>query len=51
MRKTGQPRLALEMILLRLARLQEVIPIDALLQKLEQLEQGPRRENTDFQLP
>jgi len=40
LRKTGQPRLALEMILLRLARLQEVIPIDSLLQKLEQLEQG-----------
>jgi len=40
LRKTGQPRLVLEMILLRLARLQTVIPIDALLQKLAQLEQG-----------
>lgn len=40
LRKTGQPRLVLEMILLRLTRLQTVIPIDALLQKLEQLEQG-----------
>ena len=39
LRKTGQPRLVLEMILLRLARLQTVIPIDTLLQKLEQLEQ------------
>jgi DNA polymerase III subunit gamma/tau len=46
LRKTGQPRLALEMILLRLARLQEVIPIDSLLQKLEQLEQGTRGEET-----
>ena len=46
LRKTGQPRLALEMILLRLARLQEVIPIDSLLQKLEQLEQGPREGET-----
>ncbi len=52
LRKTGQPRLALEMILLRLARLQEVIPIDALLQKLEQLEQGTRGgESPGFNSP
>ena len=44
LRRTGQPRLALEMILLRLARLQTVIPIDTLLQKLEQLEQGTAGE-------
>jgi DNA polymerase-3 subunit gamma/tau len=52
LRKTGQPRLALEMILLRLARLQEVIPIDSLLQKLEQLGQGsPGEEPPIFNSP
>ena len=38
LRRAPQPRLALEMILLRTARLQEIIPIDAILEKLEQLQ-------------
>ena len=37
LRRSGQPRLALELVLLRLARLREMIPIDALLEKLEQI--------------
>jgi DNA polymerase-3 subunit gamma/tau len=38
LRRAPQPRLALEMILLRTARLREIIPIDALLEKLEQFQ-------------
>jgi DNA polymerase-3 subunit gamma/tau len=36
LRRSSQPRLSLELVLLRLAQLREVIPIDALLEKLEQ---------------
>jgi DNA polymerase-3 subunit gamma/tau len=47
LRRAPQPRLALEMILLRTARLREVIPIDNLLSKLDLIqEQGfPSPEN------
>ena len=38
LRRAAQPRLTLEMILLRLARLREVVPIEVVLQKLDQLE-------------
>ncbi|MFH0788467.1 MAG: DNA polymerase III subunit gamma/tau, partial [Pseudomonadota bacterium] len=47
LRRAPQPRLALEMLLLRTARLQEIVPIEAILEKLVQIqEQGfPAREN------
>ncbi len=46
LRRAPQPRLALEMILLRTARLREIIPIDNLLSKLDLLrEQGFPSEN------
>jgi DNA polymerase-3 subunit gamma/tau len=40
LRRAPQPRLALEMILLRAARFRELIPIDSILERLDQL-QGP----------
>jgi DNA polymerase-3 subunit gamma/tau len=38
LRRSTQPRLSLEMILLRLARFHEVVPAELILEKLEQLE-------------
>lgn len=42
LRRAPQPRLALEMILLRTARLREVIPIDVILEKLEHYQEKGR---------
>jgi DNA polymerase III subunit gamma/tau len=42
LRRAPQPRLALEMVLLRAARLREIVPVDLILEKLEGLrEQRP----------
>jgi DNA polymerase III subunit gamma/tau len=38
LRRSNQPRLTLEMILLRLARFHEVVPVELILERLEQLE-------------
>lgn len=38
LRRAPQPRLSLEMIILRTARLREIVPIDRLLEKLEQIQ-------------
>ena len=54
LRRAPQPRLTLEMILLRTARLQEIIPIDTILQKLDLIqEQGllPREGSPVFKEP
>jgi DNA polymerase III subunit gamma/tau len=44
LRRAAQPRLALEMILLRTARLREIVPIEAILEKLDSFQgQGSSR--------
>ncbi|MBI5583912.1 MAG: DNA polymerase III subunit gamma/tau [Deltaproteobacteria bacterium] len=50
LRRSSQPRLALELVLLRLAQLREVIPIDVLLEKMEQLDRqglSPQNNGTE----
>ena len=39
LRRAPQPRLALEMILLRMARFREIIPIETILEKLDRMQQ------------
>jgi len=48
LRRAPQPRLALEMVLLRTARLGEIVPIEAILEKLEQIQEKgfPLREKS-----
>jgi DNA polymerase III subunit gamma/tau len=42
LRRAPQPRLVLEMVLLRAARIREIVPVDTILEKLNNLqEQGP----------
>jgi DNA polymerase-3 subunit gamma/tau len=53
LRRSSQPRLALELVLLRLTQLREVVPIDALLEKMEQLARpgGAPENNGTVRLP
>lgn len=61
LRRSSQPRLSLELVLLRLAQLREIVPLDALLEKLEQFHRpgmtaeavgaGPRPERPSIAAP